>query len=249
MNRDDIIAQAEDFGSWYHEIELVPGYITKSNMTGIRHYWKSTHKVIDQVDYKGKTVLDLGTMDGYWAFEAEKRGASYIVTSDIWQGIAELGMKRFLLARAALSSKVMVVPNTDVHDLVKRLGSIVPVGGFDIIQNFGMLYHIQNPMLALHQIRRCLSDSGQMILETACWNGGEKAPVMRFNSDQVVYKDGSTYWLPNHACLFAMLRMTGFEPNEANASIVNEPVYQSNRITILARAKSLGRGVDAWGMY
>ncbi len=249
MSREQIIAEAEGLGLWYHEIELVPGYVTKSHISGIRHFWTSTRKIRDQVDYEGKTVLDLGTMDGLWAFEAEKRGAAYVVTADIWQGIPMLGMKRFLLAKEALRSAVILVPNTDAHDLVKRLGSTVPPGGFDIIQNLGMLYHVQNPLLVLHQIRRCLSESGLMLLETACWDGGGDEPVNRFNSDCGIYKDPTTYWLPNLACLMAMLKMTGFEADKNLVNILDEPAFHHKRITVATRAVPLDRGVDAWGMY
>ena len=247
LNREQIIAEAESFGLWYHEIELVPGYVTKSVLPGISRLWNSTRKVRDQIDYKGKTVLDLGTMDGLWAFEAEKRGAASVVTADIWQGIPMLGMKRFLLAKEALRSGVILVPNTDVHDLVKRLGSVTPAGGFDIIQNFGMFYHVQNPLLVLHQIRRCLSSSGVMILETACWVGGGDEPVNRLNSDCGIYNDPTSYWIPNMACLMAMLKMTGFEADEKLVSILDDSTVK--RITIAVRRVPLARGVDAWGMY
>lgn len=35
-------------------------------------------------DLRGKKVLDIGTSNGAVAFEAEKRGADYIVAMDLW---------------------------------------------------------------------------------------------------------------------------------------------------------------------
>jgi 2-polyprenyl-3-methyl-5-hydroxy-6-metoxy-1,4-benzoquinol methylase len=85
--------------------------------------------------------------------------------------------------------------------------------GFDIIQCLGLLYHVQNPMLALHQIRRCLAKDGVMLLETACHIGDGydgHSPVMVLNRDPLIYDDCGSYWFPTEECLQQMLTMTGF---------------------------------------
>ena len=57
----------------------------------------------------GKSVLDVGAWDGFFSFEAERRGASRVLATDsyVWDGSHDWGSKRgFELARTALNSKV-----------------------------------------------------------------------------------------------------------------------------------------------
>src|SRR4051794_38772814 len=56
---------------WYHTQELAPGVETPG-MFDLRPY-------VDRYgippDLTGKRVLDVGTFEGFWAFELERRGA------------------------------------------------------------------------------------------------------------------------------------------------------------------------------
>src|SRR3954464_7771999 len=59
--------------AWYHTIELAPGVVTPGQ---IDH-----RRVVDRVlprDLRGKRALDIGTFDGFWAFEMERRGADVV---------------------------------------------------------------------------------------------------------------------------------------------------------------------------
>src|SRR3954449_5380411 len=59
--------------AWYHTIELAPGVVTPGQ---IDH-----RAVVDRVlpeDLRGKRALDVGTFDGFWAFELERRGAEVV---------------------------------------------------------------------------------------------------------------------------------------------------------------------------
>src|SRR5215211_2845679 len=63
---------------WYHQIELSPGVFTPGNNDS------ATFLALLELprDLSGKRVLDLGTRDGYFAFEAERRGAAEVVAVD-----------------------------------------------------------------------------------------------------------------------------------------------------------------------
>src|SRR5215212_12012394 len=55
---------------WYHTIELAPGVITPG--------YVDMRPVAERLlpdDLSGKRALDIGTFDGFWAFEMERRGA------------------------------------------------------------------------------------------------------------------------------------------------------------------------------
>ena len=62
---------------WYHEFDFGDGLraVTKSDAALHRRFWKFIEMRLDTIDFKGKTVLDIGCWDGYWSFYAERRGA------------------------------------------------------------------------------------------------------------------------------------------------------------------------------
>src|SRR5689334_7703009 len=57
---------------WYHTIELAPGVKTQR---AIYDHATIVHGVGMPESLAGKSALDIGTADGYWAFEMERRGA------------------------------------------------------------------------------------------------------------------------------------------------------------------------------
>jgi SAM-dependent methyltransferase len=160
------------------------------------------------LDYRKATVFDLGTMDGMWAFEAEKLGAGDVTAGDIWQH--STAKDRFDLARQCLASKVALW-NLNVQDMKEEEDGFFR---FSIIQCLGLLYHVQNPMLALHNIARVMTDDGKILLETAIMHK-ETGPWMRFNSDNGIYYDATTFWCPTMDCLHAMLDKAGLKTDGA----------------------------------
>ena len=64
---------------WYHTIELAPGVVTPG--------WFDTRSVVDALplpaSLAGKRCLDVGTFDGFWAFELERRGAEEVIAIDV----------------------------------------------------------------------------------------------------------------------------------------------------------------------
>jgi len=69
-----------DFTYWYHKIDLGNGIVTP----GFNYdpLWDNIRKVRSRIDYQGKTVLDIASFDGLWAFEAEHLGAKTVVATD-----------------------------------------------------------------------------------------------------------------------------------------------------------------------
>ena len=144
---------------WYHSIELAPGLVTPG--------WFDTRAVARQLpipaDLSGRRCLDIGTFDGFWAFEMERRGASEVVAVDIpdpdqwdWpansepEARAEIAARRpgagFELARSALASAVRRVESS-VYDLGPR-----ELGTFDYVYLGSLLLHLRDPVRALERV-------------------------------------------------------------------------------------------------
>src|SRR5689334_16375741 len=64
---------------WYHTLELAPGVVTEG-MFDLRPAIGRYH-LPERLD--GLRVLDVGTWDGFWAFEMERRGAAEVVGIDL----------------------------------------------------------------------------------------------------------------------------------------------------------------------
>src|SRR6266508_3549575 len=63
---------------WYHTIDVIPGVTTPG--------WFDLRRVVDVLpwpDVKGKRCLDIGTFDGFLAFEMERRGAAEVICTDV----------------------------------------------------------------------------------------------------------------------------------------------------------------------
>jgi tRNA (mo5U34)-methyltransferase len=102
----------------------------------------------------GLRVLDVGTMDGYFAFECERRGAE-VVAIDVCPEDARC----FALAKKLLVSDVRYHQMSvyDLHD--GTLG-----GPFDIVLFLGVFYHLRHPFVALDNLWRITR--GELRVET-----------------------------------------------------------------------------------
>jgi tRNA (mo5U34)-methyltransferase len=197
------LKQQADAIRWYHTIDLGDGVVTK----GVDNTAFRLARIDLPASLTGRTVLDIGAWDGFFSFEAERRGASRVVATDYysWRGLGwgtENGKAGFELARAALRSKIEDV-EIDVMDL-----SPERVGTFDVVLFLGVLYHLRHPLLALERIASVTRDL--LILETVVDMLGFNRPAMAFYPDRELNNDPTNWWAPNIAAVEGMLRTVGF---------------------------------------
>jgi tRNA (mo5U34)-methyltransferase len=204
---------------WHHSIDLGHGVVTAGRKDAAYHALELEAMRLPSL--AGKTVLDVGTWDGYYAFLAEARGARRVVALDsfVWDydlsawGSAEWrvahpgrapGRRGFDLARAALRSKV-----EPVHLDVDRVDPET-VGTFDVVLLLGVIYHMRHPLAALERMRSVTE--GVMVVEsTVChYPGLDETPMWRFYEGRELNDDPSNWWEPNVAGLTALLRAAGF---------------------------------------
>jgi tRNA (mo5U34)-methyltransferase len=207
--QEDPIAAAElrpqvDQFRWFHRIDLGNGVVTPGED-------ESADKLArihmpERLD--GWSVLDIGAWDGFFSFEAERRGAARVVAVDpaCWRepawGPKGWGTRQpFDFARSTLGSSV--------QDLDIDLADISPesVGEFDLVLFLGLFYHLPDPWLIL---RRAASVCRRlMIVETHADLQDLWRPAMAFYPGEVE-GDPSNWWGPNAPLLEAMLSHEGF---------------------------------------
>jgi tRNA (mo5U34)-methyltransferase len=152
----------------------------------------------------GKTVLDVGAWDGFFSFQAERRGARRVLATDSysWRGDGWGSKAGFELARSALNSQVEDA-DIDVMDL-----SPERVGTFDVVLFLGVLYHLRHPLLALERVASVTRE--WLIVETVVDCLDYPRPAMAFYQDKELNNDPTNWWAPNQSCAEAMLRSVGF---------------------------------------
>jgi tRNA (mo5U34)-methyltransferase len=105
-------------------------------------------------DMRGLRVLDIGTYDGYFAFECERRGAEVVAVD-----VNPEDCRCFAVARRLLDSRV-TYHQMSVYDLREdTLG-----GGFDFVLFLGVYYHLRHLFVALDSLWRITR--GEMRVES-----------------------------------------------------------------------------------
>lgn len=197
---------------WYHTIELpggvrtpglfdMPGAVAKSGLPE---------------SLEGLRCLDIGTADGFWAFEMEKRGAAEVVTLDLsrtealdWppaKGAVPHGELmhpvRFWLAHEALGSSV-IYREGSIYDLAAE-----EHGRFDFVFIGSMLLHLRDPVRALDAVRGVTA--GRLLLNEAI-SPWATVTAPRVPMAALIGLSDPTWWVPNPEGLRRMLMTAGFD--------------------------------------
>jgi len=188
---------------WFHGIDLGDGVVTPGFKDN--NLLKAEADVVFSYPVAGKTVLDIGAWDGFFSFEAEKRGASRVLATDwyCWGGPGWGTQAGFNYARHVLNSRVED-QEVDVPDI-----SPEKVGVFDVVIMSGVIYHVTDPLMILKKAaevtRECL------IIETAVALVDVKDPAMQFLNAMPHNGDPTNFWSPNPPAVVAMLKWCGFK--------------------------------------
>lgn len=211
MMRKFTLAERSAQISWWHGgMALGDGVLTQGQSTPAKDLLPRL-RLPDSLT--GKTVLDVGTWDGFMAFECERRGASVVaVDSFVWSDArtravpGATGRAGFDLAHESLNSTVRAV-ECEVLDL-----SPAKLGTFDIVLFLGVLYHMRHPLLALERVAALVD--GLLIVESHVIPQSDNRPCMRFYPGTELNDDPSNWWGPNTSCIEMMLRAVGFDEVE-----------------------------------
>ena len=174
---------------------IIPGFLT---LEQLRERYDS---FLLPPDLTGKRVLDVGTWDGWFAFEAERRGAEVVAVDLVEQ-------ENFHYAHRALNSKVHYVL-ADVYE-IPRLG----LGRFDYTLFLGVLYHLRHPSLALDTV--CGLTKETAIVDSFVIDGDDRAhvgspiPWMEFYETDELGNNLDNWVGPTLDCLFSLCRSAGF---------------------------------------
>ncbi|MEO7271784.1 MAG: methyltransferase domain-containing protein, partial [Vicinamibacterales bacterium] len=196
LTDDEVRARIAGVPHWYHPIEIRPGIVTPGANDA-----RSVLAMLDlPADCRGLRALDLGTRDGFFAFELERRGADVVAVD--YMASTESG---FSVASTLLGSRVTFLQRNLYQLTAAELGT------FDIVLFLGLLYHLPDPLGALRLVRHLTRQ--RMYLETLVLDFGADTaavPLMRFFSGSSWAGDPTNYWGPNIRCVEQMLSEVEF---------------------------------------
>lgn len=210
----DLLTQARELG-WYHTLEL-PGFTT-TGIFDMRRY-VGEYGLPDSLE--GKRVLEIGTWDGFWAFELERRGAAEVIAIDLDDERALDWPPRrrtpnpdlvrgagFDVAKELLGSKVERVVQSVYFATPEDLGT------FDLVFCGSVIIHLRDQLLALERIANLVKPGGTFITaeEYEPVTDLIPFPVARFrgNRDAAV-----VFWVPSRRAWRNMLWYAGFDAVE-----------------------------------
>ncbi|MGF7163643.1 tRNA (mo5U34)-methyltransferase [Rhodoligotrophos appendicifer] len=218
LSSDEIKMRVKALGPWFHNIELEGVPTAPDHFLGDypRVKWARFADAIP-ADLSGKTVLDIGCNGGFYSMEMKRRGADRVVGVDFDD--AYLDQARFACDVAGLDVEFRKLSVYDVALLRER---------FDVVMFMGVLYHLRHPLLALDLIREHVA--GDLLIFQSMQRGSDEItavgedyqfsetgmfseagfPRLHFIEHRYA-EDPTNWWIPNRACVEAMLRSSGFE--------------------------------------
>jgi len=179
---------------------------------------------IAELDCNGLRVLDIAANDGFWTFWAEQRGAEELLAIDVdgfehydWSYGGPPNAVRKTFGKSPSNWSAAGAGFRALHEAWKSKArretlsvydlSPEAYGNFDLVFNFGLLYHLRHPLLSLDRARSVCS--GVMFLETHVVNGFFDLPVNLFYQRDELHT--VTNWTgPTVSCVANWLKSAGF---------------------------------------
>jgi len=213
----NVESELERLAPWFHNLHLPNGVQTcpKHALGDFPKFKWDRLQVHFPADLRGATVLDIGCNAGFYSIELAKRGA--LVTA--------LDVDEHYLRQARWA--------TELWGLGERIrferGQVYALAGrrqrWDIVLFLGVLYHLRYPLLGLDIVSRCVGKT--LVIQSLSVPSepqesvpkdldlSDREPLQRPGWPKLSFvehriaQDRTNWWVPNSACMEAMLRSSG----------------------------------------
>jgi tRNA (mo5U34)-methyltransferase len=199
MTSQDLQATLDAQGFWFHSFSFTNGCRTKGQDPSERKL-----HALNLPPLTGKSIIDIGAFEGYFAFQAELMGASRVVACDhlVWSWPDLNARSNFELIRT--------ISNSRVEDNVLPVEELSPekLGEFDVTLFLGVLYHAPDMIGYLRNVRSITRE--MCVIETLVDGLQIDEPWTAYYPAGSLNNDASNWWGPNVGCVLDMLRRVGF---------------------------------------
>ena len=247
MDQGDLQTLSNSVPRWFHSLDLGYGIVTP----GVKTQQLLAKELADLhlPDLRNKEVLDVGAWDGFYSFEAERRGAKRVVALDhyVWSVDWEKGLayRDRCLQQGIVRKEWPDVPEVWRPDTLPgkrgfdiarqalksqvepRVADFMEVdlgtlGHFDVVFYLGVLYHMKHPLLSLQRLAAVTREVAIIETEAIFIAGQEDSAMWEFYETTELNNDPSNWWVPNRKALACLCRAAGFRQVE----IVSPPPYE-----------------------
>ena len=215
--QESLRARIAELGPWFHNISLRGIPTAPQHFLGDYPQVKYRHfRDAIPADLRGKQVLDIGCNAGFYSLEMKRRGAARVLGIDTDDRY--LRQARFAAEVSELDIEFQKMAVWDIAGLRER---------FDLVIFMGVLYHLRHPLLALDLIHEHVA--ADTLLFQSMLRGSDQVAAVAQDYDFKVSapfdepgyprlhfiehrysQDETNWWVPNRACVEAMLRSSGF---------------------------------------
>ncbi len=149
------------------------------------------------IDFKGKTILDIGSGNGYYIFRLLGKGAKSVI-----------GIEPYLLNFMQFNAIKKYAPETPAITLPVPIEAMPEnYEKFDVVLSMGVFYHRKSPFEHLARIKGFLQSEGKMALETLVVEGEEGKVLV---PEDRYAKMRNVWFIPSVPTLIAWLKRMKF---------------------------------------
>ncbi len=166
--------------------------------------WRSDWKwgrIEEAIDLGGKTILDVGSGNGYYGWRMLGAGAARVIGIDPTISY----VMQYAAMRHFIGEQPMHVLPLKLEELPEGNGS------FDTVFSMGVIYHRKDHMEHLQQLRQHLKPGGELVLEGLVIEGG---PGELLHPQGRYAKMKNVHTLPSPATMAQWLEQAGFSAVE-----------------------------------
>jgi tRNA (mo5U34)-methyltransferase len=250
LSADELSAYVARTG-WYHEIELGNGVSTPGtkSVADIDREWG----LFALGDLTGRSVLDIGGVDGGYAFRAEQSGASPAAVLDHYLWATDFARYTDIYNQHKLADAVPPAPHESkawhpattptrwrfdtARQALKSSVVAMPldfadcdlaaVGPWDVVLFLGVLYHMHDPVGILRRLATVTKQ--QAVIETeAMFIRDHPEALWRFFPAGELNSDRSNWWVPNMNALLGLIGAAGFRNAEVLAGEPEDDAREGN---------------------
>jgi tRNA (mo5U34)-methyltransferase len=214
---EEIASKVRELGPWFHNLSLGGVQTAPEHFLGDypSFKWRNFEHAIPR-DLTGLTVLDVGCNAGFYSIQMKQRGAKRVVGID---------HDKDYLAQARFAADVLDLDITFEQLSVYQVGELRQT--FDLVIFMGVFYHLRHPLLAMDLLRHHVTKD--WLIFQSMQRGSRTVPAIAgdypFSETAVFDKPGfpkmhfvensytgdcTNWWIPNQACVEAVLRSSGF---------------------------------------
>ena len=225
---DEVKKMFDSVGWWYHSFKI--GNVENTNTKSSLNYQMWGSSIIPE-NLENKTVLDIGTADGYYSFLCESRGAKKVVAVD-WMEFTGFSILHKVLNSKVEFRKLVIDDSTIGFTKIKsQVGTIDEIKEkFDVVLLFGVLYHIPSPIMV---IQKLFKNTSMLLIASHIIDS--KEPAMYYYPEcSLLPGDTTNWWVPTPSCLTDVGKRIGFKTSDLvdtfDFDSINSPPQQNDEV-------------------